>query len=129
MADPFSWVNDDYELQCPLFIVTHNPPEEYPKGNDRLSVTFVDDIGSAISQAKQAAGDKDVQVIGGADIIQQCLNAGLCDELQIDLMPIFLGEGLRLFENLDADRIKPERVSVEETTPVRTSITYKITSS
>lgn len=128
MADPFLWVNDDYEFQVPLFILTHTPPDKYPRGNDKLSVTFVTDgIESAISQAKKAADDKIVQIIGGADTIQQSLNSGLCDELQIDIMPVFLGSGLRLFENIDTDNIQLERVSVEETTAMRTSIMYKVT--
>lgn len=128
MADPFAWANDDYEFQTPIFVLAHAPPAKYPKGNDKLSFTFVTDgIESAISQAKKAAGNKDVQVIGGASTIQQCLNARLCDELQIDVMSILLGEGLRLFENLDADKVKLERTKVEEITPDRTSITFKVT--
>lgn len=128
MADPFEWANDDYEFQVPIFVLTHTPPIKYPKGNGKLSFTFVTDgIESAISQAKKAAGDKIIQVIGGADTIQQCLNSGLCAELQIDLMPVLLGKGLRLFENIDTDNIKLERVSVEEVTPLRTSILYKVT--
>ena len=128
MADPFMWVNDDYEFQVPIFVLTHTPPAKYPKGNDRLTFTFVTDgIEGAISQAKKAASDKDVQVIGGASTIQQCLNAGLCDELQIDIMPVLLGKGLRLFENIDTDKIKLERTKIEETTPVRTSITLRVT--
>jgi dihydrofolate reductase len=127
MADPFSWANDDYEFQTPIFVLTHTPPAKYPKGNDRLSFTFVTDgIESAISQAKNASSDKDVQVLG-ATIIQQCLNAGLCDELQIDIMPVLIGKGLRLFENIDTDKIKLERIKVEETTPVRTTITLRVT--
>jgi len=127
MADPFMWITDDYEFQVPLFIVTHNPPAEYPKGNDKLSVTFVTDgIESAVTQAKQAAGDKMVQVIGGANIIQQCLNAGLCDELQIDIMPILLGDGLRLLENIDASKVNLEHLSVEQVTSQRTSLLYKV---
>ncbi|HSW80036.1 MAG TPA: dihydrofolate reductase family protein [Candidatus Saccharimonadales bacterium] len=129
MADPFMWANDDYEFQTPLFVLTHTPPEKYPKGNGKLSFTFVTDgIESAVAQAKQAAGGKDIQVIG-ASTIQQCLNAGLCDVLQIDLMPILLGMGLRLLENIDTDKIKLERIKVEETTPVRTSITFRVTNS
>lgn len=128
MADPFDWINDDYEFQLPLFILTHTPPEKFPKGNDKLTLTFVTDgIESAIAQAKQVAGDKMVQVIGGADTIQQCLNSGLCDELEIDVMPVLLGKGLRLLENIDTDKIKLERISVEETTPMRTSIIFKVT--
>ncbi len=128
MADPFSWVNDEYEFQLPLFILTHNPPEKFPKGNDKLSVHFVSDgIESAVAQAQEAAGDKMVQIIGGAKTIQQALNAGVCDELGIDVMPMFLGNGVRLFENIDTDKVKLGRISVEETTPMRTSITYKVT--
>jgi dihydrofolate reductase len=128
MADPFLWVNDDYEFQVPLFILTHTPPEKYPKGNDKLSVTFVTDgVESAITQAKAAAGDKMVQIIGGADTIQQCLNSGLCDELQLDVMPVLLGEGLKLFENIDTNAIKLERIKVEEITPMRTSIMFRVT--
>lgn len=128
MADPFSWVNDDYEFQLPLFILTHTPPEKYPEGNDKLSLTFVmDGIESAISQAVEAAGDKMVQVIGGADTIQQCLNSGLCDELQVDIMPVLLGKGLRLFENIDTDKIKLQRISVDEVTSMRTSMMFSVT--
>ena len=127
MADPFLWINDEYEFQVPLFIVTHNIPEKIPPGNDKLSVNFVTDgIESAITQAKEAAGEKMVQIIGGADIIQQSLNSGLCDELGIDVMPVLLGGGLRLFENLDTDKIKLERISVDETTSIRTSLMYKV---
>lgn len=129
MADPFTWVNDDYEFQVPIFILTHISPEKYPKGNEQLSLTFVTDgVESAISQAKKAAGDKDVLIIGGAKTIQQCLNSGLCHELQVDIMPSLLGSGLRLFENIDASKIKLERISVEEVAHFRTTITFKITS-
>ena len=127
MADPFTWINDDYEFQVPIFVLTHEVPEKYPAGNDKLRLTFVTDgVASAISQAKQAAGDNLVQIIGGADTIQQCLNSGLCDELQIDVMPVLLGNGLRLFENIDTDNIQLERSSVEEITPIRTSILFKV---
>jgi len=127
MADPFMWINDDYEFQVPLFILTHKVPEKYPTGNDKLTLTFITDgIESAIAQAKEIAGDKLVQVIGGADTIQQALNSGLCDELGIDIMPILLGSGLRLLENIDTDKVKLERIKVEETTPMRTSIIFKV---
>jgi dihydrofolate reductase len=127
MQDPFLWATDEYEFQTPIFVLTHTPPEKYPPGNGKLSFTFVTDgIESAISQAKKAAGDKDVQVIGGPDTIQQVLNAGLCDELQIDVMPVLLGKGVRLFENIDTEKIKLERTKTEETTSARTSLTYKV---
>ncbi|CAN5189502.1 dihydrofolate reductase family protein [soil metagenome] len=126
MADPFSWVNDDYEFQTPIFVLTPNPPADYPKGNERLSLTFVTrGIEEAVSRAKEAAGGKDIQVIG-ANTIQQCLNAGLCDELQLDVIPVLIGKGLRLLENIDTDKVKLERVKVEELTTSRTSSTYRV---
>ncbi|SHG95031.1 Dihydrofolate reductase [Chryseolinea serpens] len=128
MADPFLWANDDYEFQVPIFVLTHTPPATYPKGNDKLSFTFVTDgIESAIAQAKKAAGNKIALIIGGANTIQQCLNSGLCDELMIDSMPVLIGEGLKLFENIDTDKVKLERIKVEETTAFRTSITFRVT--
>lgn len=126
MADPFMWANDDYEFQCPIFVVTHTPPKKFPKGNRKLSFTFVTEgIESAVSQAKKAAGDKDVQVLG-ANTIQQCLNAGLCDELEINIIPVLLGKGLRLFEHIDTDKIQLERIKTEEITPARTGITFRV---
>jgi len=128
MADPFMWVNDDYEFQVPILVLTHMPPAKYPKGNEKLSLTFITDgVESAISQAKKAAGEKDVLIIGGAGTIQQCLNSGLCNELQVDVMPVLLGKGLRLFENIDTDQIRIERISVEETTTIRTTLIFKVT--
>lgn len=127
MADPFSWVNDEYEFQVPLFVLTHTPPEKFPAGNGKLSVTFVTEgLESAILQAKKAAGSKDVQVIGGANTIQQCLNLGLCDELMIDIMPVLLGNGIKLFENINTDKIKLQRIKVEESTSARTTITLRV---
>jgi len=126
MADPFLWANDDYEFQTPIFVLTHTPPEKFPPGNGKLSFTFVTEgIEHAIAEAKKAAGDKDVQVIG-ANTIQQCLNSGLCDELQIDVLPVLIGSGLKLLENIDANKIQLERTKVEKTTSKRTSMTFKL---
>ena len=126
MGDPNSW--DDYEFQTPIFVLAHTPPSKHPKETDTLKFTFVTDgIVSAITQAKKAAGGKDVQIVGGASTIQQCLNAGLCDKLHLDIVPVLLGNGLRLFENIDVDKIKLKKIKIEETTPVRTSIVLKVT--
>lgn len=127
MADPFSWVNEEYEFQVPIFVVTHTPPEKFPEGNEKLSLTFVTDgIESAIAQAKEAAGEKSVQVIGGASTVQQCLNAGLCDVLNVDIVPVLLGGGKKLFEQLETDNIKLEKLKIEETTSARTSCYFTV---
>jgi dihydrofolate reductase len=109
---------DNYEFQVPLFVLCGNAPERMPKQNDRLTITFVTDgIESAIKRAKVAAGDKNVQVIGGASVAQQCLRAGLADELQVGIMPVLLCGGLRFFDNLGNEPINLERVNVFDSPP------------
>ena len=78
----------------PFFIVTHRP-EEQPKGG---AFTFVAGVEEAVRQAVAAAGGKDVNVMGGADVIRQALAAGLVDELTVIIAPVVLGGGKRLFE-------------------------------
>ncbi|MBZ0294231.1 MAG: dihydrofolate reductase family protein, partial [Anaerolineae bacterium] len=82
MADDPDFYAGNYEYQVPIFVLTHEAPQRIPRQTDQLTFTFVTDgIESAIQQAKAAAGDQDVTVIGGASTVQQCLNAGLADEL------------------------------------------------
>ena len=82
----------------PAFVLTHVIPDGWPQPNS--NVHFVTDgLDSAVRQAKAAAAGKAVGV-HGADTIQQCLNAGLLDEIQIDIAAVFLGSGVRLFEHL-----------------------------
>ena len=91
---------DNYEFQVPIFVLTHHPPSVAPKQDEHLSFTYVTDgVESAVAQAKAAARDKAVQVVGGASMAQQLLDAGLVDELHVDIMPVFLGTGLRSFES------------------------------
>lgn len=127
MAQDPDFYAGHYEFQVPIFVLTHTPPPKRPKETDQLTFTFVTDgIHSAITQAKVAAGYKDVTVVGGASTIQQCLDAGLADELQIDLMPVLLGGGLRLFEALDTQQIRLERVKVLELPAGRTHLRFAI---
>ena len=116
-----------YEYQVPIFVLTHHAPEKAAKGeNQKLSFTFVTDgLASAIEKAKTAAGDKNVTVIGGADTIQQCINAGLFDVLEIGLVPVLLGDGLRLFDHLDQRPIELEKFKVLES-PGRTGLWFRM---
>ena len=96
----------------PAFIVTHHVPQEWVY--DGSPFTFVTDgVESAVRQAKQAAGDKDV-VVCTASILQQCLNAGLMDEIYLDVAPLLLGKGVRLFDHLNIDPITLERIHAVE---------------
>ena len=117
----------DYEFQVPIFVLTHAVPEKMPMGqNDQLTVTFVTDgIERAIEQARAAAGDKQVMVVGGAHTAQQCLRAGLVDEIHIGIMPVLFGEGLRFFEPLVNDQMELERTRVFES-PTRTDLWFRV---
>ena len=126
MADDPDWYVGNYELQVPIFVVTHKPPAVMPKQDEHLTFTFVTDgVESAVVQAKAAAGDKAVTVIGGASVTQQLLRAGLVDELRIDVMPVLLGSGLRLFENIDPERVQLQKLEVEEV-DARTSLRFRV---
>lgn len=97
---------ENYEFQVPIFILTHTPPHKRPEENDQLTFTFVTDgMHSAIAQAKVSAGHKDVTVIRGASTVQQCLSAGLADEIDIDIMPVLLCGGLRLFDAIGTEHM------------------------
>ena len=96
----------------PCFIVTHvAPPEWVGEGSPFTFVT--DGVASAIRQAQAAAGEKHVSV-SSASIVQQCLRLGLLDEIQIDLVPVLLGGGVRMFDNLGTIPIALERIQVVE---------------
>ncbi|MGM7421032.1 dihydrofolate reductase family protein [Cellulosimicrobium sp. CpK407] len=115
---------DGYEFQVPIFVVTHTPPAVAPQRNERLWVTFVTDgVESAVRQAAAAAGDRDVTFIGGADLFHQLLAAGLVDELAVEVMPVLLGGGVRLFDG-DAPAVL-EKVRVDEV-GARTALRYRI---
>lgn len=102
--------NPPYDV--PAFIVTHRAPQEWLKEGSPF--TFVTDgIESAIRRARNIAGEKNV-IVGGSKIVQQCLQAGLLDEIRIDLAPILLCTGIRLFEHLGTAPIELERLATDE---------------
>jgi len=127
MAEDPDTLAENYEYQVPIFVLTHAAPERRPRENERLTFTFVTDgIESAVYQAKAAAGNKDVTIIGAASTARQCLQAGLADELHIDIIPVLLGGGLRLFEHLDGESIRLERMKVAELPGGRTHMRFRI---
>ena len=104
----------------PFFIVTHRPEEE-PEGG---AFTFVSGVEEAVERAREAAGDKDVHVMGGADVIRQALEAGIVDELTIIVAPVVLGGGKRLFEGF-SHSFELEHLGVRQS-PYATFIDYKV---
>ena len=107
----------------PVFVVTHDVPAEYPPGGVYKYVT--DGIESALEQARTAAVDKDVCVMGGADLGRQYLAAGLLDEISIHLVPILLGSGTRMFEDVHKGHVQMEIVDTVAT-PSATHLRYRI---
>lgn len=111
-------------VKVPHFVVTHEAREPVTIGG--LTFTFLTDgIERVIEQAQDAAGDKKVSLLG-ASIDQQCLKAGLVDEIVIHLVPILLGEGIRLFEHVGSESIELERTEVIATSGI-TSLRFRIT--
>ena len=112
-----------HPLDVPVFVVTHAVPQEWDY--ERSPFTFVTDgLESAVEQARAVAGDKDVGVIG-ASLVQQCIRAGLLDEIHIDLVPVLLGDGIRLFDHLGTEPIELETTRVIEGAGV-THLTFRV---
>src|ERR687897_402904 len=109
--------------RVPVFVVTHAEPEEVPEEGVYTFVT--DGIESALEEAKAAAGDKDVAVMGGAEMGQQYIGAGLVDEISIHLVPVLLGGGTRMFEHLGGEHIQLESAGVIET-PEATHLRFRV---
>ena len=104
----------------PFFVVTHRP-EDAPAG---AGFTFVNGLDEAIARARDAAGDKDVSLMGGADVIRQALRSGQVDELFITIAPVVLGGGKRLFEGFD-ETFRLEHLGVVQS-PFATHIQYRV---
>lgn len=104
----------------PFFIVTHRPEEQPGEGG----FTFVDGLEAAMDRAHAAAGDRNVEIMGGADTIRQALRAGYIDEFTLTIAPVVLGAGKRLFEGFDEPlTLRPLEV---RQSPFATHITYRV---
>jgi dihydrofolate reductase len=102
------WWGDEPPFGVPVFVLTHHAREtlEMQGGTGFHFVT--DGIESALDQARDAAGERDVLLAGGGELIQQYLRAGLVDEVQVHLVPMFLGAGVRLFDGIELDSVALE---------------------
>jgi dihydrofolate reductase len=109
-------------LGVPTFVVTHSVPQEWAYEGSPFAFV-ADGVESAVEQARAVAGDKTVAV-GAASIVQQCIRAGLLDEIHIDLVPVLLGDGVRLFEHLGGP-VELERTQVVEGVGV-THMTFRV---
>jgi dihydrofolate reductase len=124
--DPWDgWWGDDPPFHTPVFVLTHHEREPLEKQGGTTFTFVTGGIESALAQAKDAAGGKDVALGGGADVAQQYLAAGLIDELDLNVVPVLLGEGTRLFDNLAGKDVSLEQVRAIEA-PGVTHIKYRV---
>lgn len=127
------WGDDPYEghwgdeppFGVPVFVLTHHAREPLEMAGGTTFTFVTDGIERAIELATDAAGGGDVSIAGGASTIRQTLEAGMLDVLEIHLVPILLGNGIRLFERSDVDGIELERTRVVES-PVVTHLRYRL---
>ncbi|HYG35794.1 MAG TPA: dihydrofolate reductase family protein [Clostridia bacterium] len=98
--------------RVPIFVVSHTVPNAIPEGG---VYTSVDGIEDALACAQEAAGDRDICVMGGANIAQQLIEAGLLNEISIHLVPVLFGSGLQLFEHHTSKHVQLETTEVIET--------------
>jgi dihydrofolate reductase len=119
------WWGDEPPFHGPVFVVTHHPREPLVKDGGTTFTFVPEGVEAAVEQARAAAGDKDVHIGGGASIAQQCLKAGLVDEMLLHLVPTFLGGGTRLFDDLDGERIRLEKTDVLDS-PAVTHLRFRV---
>jgi dihydrofolate reductase len=103
---------DNPPFRMPVFVVTHQSRERLVKEGGTTFTFVTDGIESALQQAKAAAGDKNVNIAGGAGTVQQFIRAGLLDELEIHLAPLLCGEGIRLFDKMGPEHVELENMRV-----------------
>jgi len=118
-----SWPNDLYKAD--VYVLTHEKREPWVQEGSTTFYFINDGPQSALEKARQSAQEKDIRIQGGANTIQQFLNAGLVDEFFIHIAPVFLGSGIRLFDRLDKDKYD---VKVVEVIPsdLTTHLRYKL---
>jgi dihydrofolate reductase len=117
------WWGDEPPFRHSVFVLTHHAREPLTLGETAF-VFVTDGIEAAVEQARAAAGGKDVTLAGGADVAQQALRAGLLDEVRLHVAPVFLGSGVRLFEDIPAG-MRLEPTAAAASTAV-THLTYRI---
>jgi dihydrofolate reductase len=116
---------DPPPFERPVFVLTHEPRASMPMQGGTTYTFATDGLEAALKEARAAAGSRDVGIWGGGNIIRQYLAAGLVDELEIHLIPVLLGEGVRLFDTFDHKRIELRRTRTIET-PNATHLRYEV---
>jgi dihydrofolate reductase len=114
------WWGENPPFGVPVFVLTHHERETVEKKGGTSFIFVTDGVESALAQARDAAGDKDVAIVGGASAIQQFLAAGVLDELELHVAPLLLGGGTRLFDGQgDVELGPPDVTSSPDVTHLR----------
>jgi len=108
-----SWFGEEPPFRVPLFVVTHHAREPVEFANGTRYV-FVEGVEAAIAQASEAAGDHDVRVAGGADVANQAFRAGLLDRIDLHVAPLLLGDGAKLFADVEQRGLELVRVRASQ---------------
>jgi len=118
------WWGDEPPFHVPVFVLTHHTREPQPMEGGTTFTFVTDGIEAGLEQARAAAGDRNVQISGGADVVQQYLGAGLVDELRVHVAPLLLGGGTRLFgEGGEPMELEATRVI---SSPKATHLTFRV---
>jgi dihydrofolate reductase len=117
------WWGDNPPYHAPVFVLSHKEREPIKMKGGTTFFFVTDGIESALSKAKEVAGNRNVKIMGGANTINQYLAAGLIDELWLHIAPVTVGKGTKLFENVPNLKLKPIEISG---TSVVTHIRYKV---
>ncbi|MEA2398710.1 MAG: hypothetical protein QOK25_2266 [Thermoleophilaceae bacterium] len=119
------WWGDDPPFHVPVFVLTNHQREPLVKRGGTTFHFVTHGIEAALEQARAAAGDRDVAIAGGADVVQQYLRAGLVDDFQVHVAPVLLGGGTRLFGDLGTELPELERTRVIDS-PTVTHLRYRV---
>ena len=117
------WWGDEPPYHVPVFVLTHHPREPLSMRGGTTFTFVTDGYESALEQARSAAGGKDVSIAGGAQTVQQSLAAGMLDELYLHIVPVILGAGERLLENVGDPTLEPVKVIAS---PEVTHVKYRV---
>ena len=124
-ANADGWWGDEPPFHKPVFVVTHHAREPLVMEGGTTFIFVTEGVESAIEDARAAAAEKDVLVAGGANAIDQTINAGLVDEVQLHLAPVLLGDGARLFDGLGPGLPRFEVTQMLES-PLVTHLRYRV---
>ncbi len=117
------WWGQEPPFRAPVFVLTHHPRGPLALEGGTTFTFVTEGIGAALEHARRAAGDRDVAIAGGASTVRQYLAAGLLDELYLHIVPIVLGSGERLLEDVGDPTLEPVRVLAS---PVVTHVRYRV---